>query len=156
MFDREWQSAHGILPGDRVVCMDLDSVVTSELDPLFMRADNFCILTGANAQNPCPYNGSLWMLRAGYRPEVWTDFSLDAAAKVEHFSFPDDQAWFAAKLPGVIGWRVGPQSGVYAFKKPQWPPGDNLPKDARLVVFPGWRDPSKFTHVPWVKEKWVA
>src|SRR6188768_1306801 len=81
MFDPEWQSTNGMQPGDRVVCMDLDSIVIKELDPLFNRADNFCILTGANSSNPCPYNGSLWMFRAGYRPDVWREFNLEAAAK---------------------------------------------------------------------------
>lgn len=136
--------------------MDLDSVVTGPLDPLFNRPDNFMILTGANAINPCPYNGSLWMLRAGYRPDVSSQFTLEAANQIPFYEFPDDQAWFAHKLPGVIGWKVGAPSGVYAFQKPGWPKGDELPKDARLVVFPGWRDPAKFTHLPWVRERWAA
>lgn len=156
MFDPQWQAKHGIKDNDRLVCADLDSIVTGPLDPLFNRPDNFCILTGANSSNPCPYNGSLWMLRAGYRPDVWSDFSLKAAAQVPHDKFPDDQAWFAHKLPGVVGWKAGPSSGVYAFHKPGWPKGDALPADARLVVFPGWRDPSKFTHLDWVREKWAA
>lgn len=156
MFDPAWQAKNGIKNGDRLVCIDLDSIVIRTLDPLFNRADNFTILTGANAANPCPYNGSLWMLRAGYRPDVWTDFSLEAAQKVPFYEFPDDQAWFAHKLPGLTGWKVGTSSGVYAFQKPGWPKGEALPADARLVVFPGWRDPGKFTHLPWVKERWVA
>lgn len=155
-FDPGWLESFGVFAGDRLVSMDLDSIVTGPLDPLFSRPDNFLILTGANAANPCPYNGSLWMVRAGYRPDVWSDFSLDAAAMVPHYEFPDDQAWFAHKLPGVTGWKVGTSSGVYAFQKPGWPKGEGLPADARLVVFPGWRDPSKFTHLPWVKANWVG
>jgi hypothetical protein len=154
VFDPAWQQHAGIETGDRVVCLDLDSVVTGGLDPLFDRDDPFVVLTGANASNPCPYNGSVWMLRAGHRPDVWHDFSLEAAARVPFYQFPDDQAWMAHKLPGVAGWPAGPASGVYAFKKPGWPKGDALPADARLVVFPGWRDPQKFTHLPWIKEHW--
>lgn len=155
MFDPAWQEAQGLARGDRVVCCDLDCIVTGPLDPLFDRLNNFTILTGANAANPCPYNGSLFMLRAGYRPDVWTDFSLEAAEKVPFYEFPDDQAWLAEKLRGVTGWKAGSASGVYAFQKPGWPKGtDDLPPDARLVVFPGWRDPSKFTHLPWVREHW--
>lgn len=155
MFDPAWQERRGIKPGDRAGCMDLDSIVTGELDALFNRAENFMILTGANAANPCPYNGSLWMLRAGYRPDVWSDFSLEAARKVPFYEFPDDQAWLAHKLPGVVGWKVGAPSGVYAFQKPGWPDKSlELPKDARLVAFPGKRDPGKFTHLPWVQEHW--
>jgi hypothetical protein len=154
MFDPEWQTEIGATEGDRLVCIDLDAIVTGPLDPLFSRAEPFLILLGANAVNPCPYNGSLWMLRTGYRPDVWTDFSLEAAGKVPFFEFPDDQAWFAHKLPNENGWQVGKRSGVYAFKKPGWETGTELPEDARLVCFPGYRDPSHFTHLKWVQEHW--
>jgi hypothetical protein len=156
MFDVEWQRANGIEDGDRIVCVDLDVVITGSLDPLFLRPERFLILLGVNASNPCPYNGSLWMFRAGYRPDVWLDFSIEAASAVEHYEFPDDQAWLAHKLPGAPGWKAGAQSGVYAFKKPGWPKGEDLPDDARMVVFPGWRDPAKFAHLGWVKRHWLC
>lgn len=154
LFDPEWQAEHAIAEGDRIASIDLDVVATGDLYPTFYRPENFMIVTGANAANPCPYNGSLWMLRAGYRPDVWSDFSLEAASKVPFYEFPDDQAWFAHKLPGVTGWKVGSPSGIYAFQKPGWPKGDDLPNDARLVVFPGWRSPERFKHLQWVKENW--
>lgn len=154
MFDPAWQRKHGVQPGDRIVCMDLDAVVTGPLDALFAQPDPFAILQGANSSNPCPYNGSVWMLDAGYRPDVWTGFSLEAAALVPHYEFPDDQAWFAQRLPYARSWKVGPASGIYAFQKPGWPKGAELPADARLVVFPGWRDPVTFAHLPWVREHW--
>lgn len=154
LFDEVWQRDIGIKEGDRIVNVDLDVIATGNLDPLFCRPDTFSILTGANAQNPCPYNGSIFMLRGGEHANVWGDFTLAELAKVPYFEFPDDQAWFAHKLPGFVGWKVGPQSGIYAFQKPEWPNGDALPKDARLVVFPGWRDPRKFAHLDWVKASW--
>lgn len=155
MFDLVWQKLNNM--HERIACTDLDVVVTGDLDPLFSRSENFVILQGANAANPCPFNGSVWMLRAGYRPDVWTDFSLEAAAKTKHYEFPDDQGWFWHKLPNAAGWNAGSQSGIYAFQKPGWPAGsDDQPTDARLVVFPGWRAPDKFTHLPWVRKHWVC
>jgi hypothetical protein len=153
-FDPYWQAEQGFMPGDRIVCMDLDLVVTGSLDGLFDRPEPFVILTGVNSSNPCPYNGSLWMLRAGYRADVWGDFSLEAAAKVPFDSFPDDQAWMAAKLPDAGAF--GPETGVYGFHKPGWPKGEHLPKGARIVAFPGWRDPVGFQHLDWVKQHWRA
>jgi hypothetical protein len=156
MFDRDWQFAREIAPEERIGCIDLDCVVTGPLDPLFDRPESFVILQGANAANPCPVNGSLMMLRGAAHQDVWSDFSLEAARQVPFHEFPDDQGWIAHKLPGCAGWQAGPESGVYAFKKPGWPKGDDLPKDARLVVFPGWRDPAKFEHLGWVKRNWAA
>jgi hypothetical protein len=138
------------------VCIDLDTVITGPLDGLFDRPENFIILQGANASNPCPFNGSLMMLRAGARPDVWRDFSLKAAGSVPFFEFPDDQGWLWHKIPDAAGWKAGSESGVYAFQKPGWPKDDRLPADAKIVAFPGWRDPSKFANEPWVRQHWAA
>jgi hypothetical protein len=151
-FSPEWQAEQGIAPGDLIVNLDLDLIVTGPLDGLFDPAADFTILQGVNATNPCPYNGSVWALRAGYRPDVWSDFTLDAAARVPFYAFPDDQAWFADRMPGAAA--IGPAQGVYAFKKPGWPRGVDLPDGARIVAFPGHRDPAQFTWVPWVAEAW--
>jgi hypothetical protein len=154
MFDPAWQERHGIAPGDRVVNLDLDMVVTGALDPLFDREDDFTILQGINTTNPCPYNGSIWMLRAGARPDVWSDFSLEnyAKFKVPVHAFPDDQGWFHTLMPTAGAW--GPKDGVYGFRKKHWPSGEALPEGARIVAFPGWRDPSKFEHLDWVQSNW--
>lgn len=152
-FDREWQRANGIGTDERIVVLDLDLVVTGNLDEVFDRPEPFTILQGVHTANPCPYNGSVWMLRAGYRPDVWEDFSLEAAGKVPHYIFPEDQAWFAAKMPDAAAF--GPEQGVYAFWKPGWPAGTSLPKNARIVAFPGARDPSQFAHLDWMKRHWV-
>lgn len=154
MFDPEWQERHGIT--GRLVCIDLDTVVTGPLDELFDRPEPFNILLGGNSSNPCRVNGSMMMLRAGAHPEVWRGFSLKNAFAVPSFSFPDDQGWIAAQLPKCSGWKVGSESGAYCFQKPGWPKGDDLPKDARIVAFPGWRDPAKFQHLDWVKRNWVG
>lgn len=154
MFDQKWQFAYGIRRGERVVCIDLDVVVTGKLDALFDRDESFVILKGANAVNPNPFNGSLWMLRAGYRPDIWWDFSIEAAQKFPFHEFADDQAWFHAMMPDAAVWDCGPGSGVWSFQKRGWPKDDRLPPDARLVAFPGRRDPSQFTHLDWVKQNW--
>lgn len=156
LFDPKWQAANGIKEGDRIVSVDLDMVITGPLDDLFAIPDPFAILLNANLSNPCRYNGSVFSLVAGYRPDVWSDFSLKAVSRVPYAEFPDDQAWFAHELPGATSWEVGSESGVFAFQKGRWPKGDDLPEGAKIVAFPGWRDPSRFTHLDWVKEHWAA
>jgi hypothetical protein len=153
MFNPAWQSSGVFAGARRFVCMDLDTVITGPLDPLFQGGEPFQILQGANSTNPCPYNGSLWTVNKYYRPDVYRDFSMEAAARVPHWQFPDDQAWFAHHLPDAAGWRSGTR-GVYAFQKPGWPSGEALPADARIVVFPGWRSPEKFKRLQWVRDNW--
>lgn len=158
MFDQAWQKAHqiGYSSDDRLACIDLDVVITGQLDTIFNHLElSFAIVQGANSSNPCPYNGSLFMLQPGVHQDVWLDFSLEAAKKIPFYEFPDDQGWLAHKIPGAPMWQVGPGSGIYAFQKPGWPKGDALPADAKLVVFPGWRSPNKFKHLPWIKKHWT-
>lgn len=154
MFDPEWQAEHNIEPGDRIVLCDLDVVITGGLDVVFDRDEDFVILQGANASNPCPYNGSLQLLKAGTHSDVWSDFSTDAVNRVSWYDFPDDQAWLAAKIPNAAGWKAGKESGVYAFQKPGWPNGVALPPEARIVCFPGWRDPARFDQLQWIRKHW--
>ena len=152
MFDPAWQRRHGL--EGRFVVLDLDLIVTGDLGPMFEGDEPFRILQGVNASNPCPFNGSVWRLDVGHRPDVWTEFGLEAAAKVPHDKFPDDQAWFAHMMPDAGAF--GPKDGVYAFQKPGWPRGEALPRNARIVAFPGWRDPVGFKHLDWVKEHWMG
>jgi hypothetical protein len=154
MFDPVWQKLTQI--HDRLVCLDLDVVITGPLDPLFDRSEFFVILQGANAVNPNPYNGSVMMLKADSHPEVWSGFSLEAAGNNPFHEFPDDQGWIHHKISNAAGWKTGAESGIYAFRKPGWPKGNTLPSGARIVAFPGHRDPSQFTHLDWVKEHWIS
>jgi len=154
MFDPAWQEKYG-LTNARILCLDLDLVVTGPLDPLVEIEEPFGILQGANASNPCPYNGSVILLDAGFAPQVWRDFSIEAVRRLPFFEFPDDQGWLAHKVPGAWHWKVGRESGIYAFQKPGWPSGTSLPPGARIVAFPGRRDPAQFTHLHWVQEHWL-
>lgn len=155
MFDPAWQQCHGIVNDDRIVCLDLDTIICGPLDPLFDRPEKFLILRGCNTINPCPYNGSVMMLRAGCLSHIWSEFSLEAAKHIPQHEFSDDQGWLWHKMPICEGWDVGRASGIYAFKKVGWPSGNELPRDARMVVFPGWRDPSRVEHLPWVQMHWI-
>lgn len=150
-FDPEWQASHGIKRGDKILCLDLDLVVTGSIDHLADREEPFTILQGVNAANPNPYNGSVWMLRAGYRPDVFSGFSFARAEKVPFYAFPDDQAWFHHHMPSAGAY--GPKSGVYGYQKPGWPGGTDLPGNACIVAFFGNRDPKDYD-MSWLREHW--
>ncbi len=155
MFDRVWQERLGAVKGDHIVCMDLDSVIVGDLIRLFAGNDEFRIMQDFNTTNPCPFNGSLWMFRAGERHDVWDDFNVDAyaARNVPVHAIPDDQGWLHHKFPDAKAYT--PDDGVYAFKKRGWLGGEKwaLPANARIVVFPG-RSPEKYQALDWVREHW--
>lgn len=154
LFDPKFQDEIGAT--DKIVNIDLDVVVTGELDYLFETNATFKILSGANAANPCPYNGSIFMLRKGAHQDVIDKFSTDVAKEIPFMEFPDDQAWFHHMMPNAETWPVA-GSGIYAFEKPGWPRRSvELPKNAVLVVFPGWRHPSLFRDIPWIYENWTV
>lgn len=154
MFDPGWQQHYGL--EGKIISLDLDVVITGEIDQLFAGDASFKILHGANAANPCPFNASVMMLRSGEHAHVWNDFSDKAVAKIPYYEFPDDQGWIWHKLPQADGWRVGAASGIYAFQKPGWPPGTvALPDDARIVTFIGARKPQQFMHLPWIQKYWI-
>jgi hypothetical protein len=156
MFDPGWQDRHGIIT--RLLCLDLDVVVVGPLDPLLARQEPLLVLRGANMSNPCPLNCSILALRHWAHPELWWDLTPERVASIPHHEFPDDQGWLWHRMPDTPGWELGPTSGVWAMGKGRgdaaWPRSNELPVGARLVAFPGHRDPRQFTHLPWVAQHW--
>jgi hypothetical protein len=86
--------------GERFVCMDLDCVIGGPLDPLFDRPEDLVLFKGTAPDRP--YNGSLMLIRAGCRPDVYEKFNQAAASKANEKFVGSDQAWLAH----VLGWRV--------------------------------------------------
>ncbi len=151
IFSKEMQEQMGAVKGDRIVNIDVDAVITGNIDPLFNGDDEFRILQHINSTNPNPYNGSLWQFRAGERHDVWDEFSLEAAFKVKYHAIPDDQGWLWSRFPNAAAYTR--EDGVYGFKKRGWETGKELPANARVVVFPG-RSPEKYKELDWVERHW--
>jgi hypothetical protein len=116
--------------GDRFVCMDLDVVIGGGLDPLFDRDDDLVIYNGTSPDRP--YNGSMMMLRAGCRPQVYEEFTEARAIEAGEQFTGSDQAWLAHILGfGEATW--GDTDGVYWYGSRYQ---RNRP-NARLLFFPG-------------------
>lgn len=139
--------------GERFVSMDLDTVITGDITPLFDRTEDFVIW---REQDPRSfYNGSLMMLTAGARPQVWNTFNpkrSPAAAKAAG-RFGSDQGWLSHCLgKGEATW--GKEDGVYSYRVDIAPNDGILPKDARVVHCHGGQDPwgRDMSKLDWVKE----
>lgn len=132
--------------GERFVCMDLDCVVSGPLDPLFDTDANFKIYRGTVPGRL--YNGSMMLIRAGSRPQVYNTFSIEGATEAGAKHIGSDQAWIAHCLgAGEATW--GPEDGVN-----WWGATNRTDKEqSRVVFFPG-------TIKPWDiiaegKDRWV-
>lgn len=131
--------------GARFVNMDLDCVVTGSLDPLFDRDDDFIMYRGTSQTRP--YNGSMMLMTAGARSQVYTDFTPEGAAEAGQRFVGSDQAWISHRLgPGEATW--GPEHGVYWWKQMR-----NV-REPRLVFFPGNLKP--WTIAETDADKWVV
>lgn len=139
--------------GTRFVSMDLDTVITGDLAPLFDRSEDFVIWGETNPRSW--YNGSLWMMTAGARPQVWHEFnprtSPHQAKRAGRFG--SDQGWISYCLgKGEATWSKA--HGVYSYRVHLKPKGSPLPENARIVNFHGEHDPwdADMQRIPWVAE----
>lgn len=79
--------------GDRFVCMDLDCVIGDNLDPLFDRPDDLVLFKGTVENRP--YNGSMMLIQAGCRPQVFESFDQAGAQEASQLFVGSDQSWLA-------------------------------------------------------------
>jgi hypothetical protein len=139
MFRRDAASVFG----ERFVCMDLDCVIGGPLDPLFDRPDDFVVFNGTAEGRP--YNGSMMMLRAGCRPQVYEKFSETGAIESGRKFVGSDQAWLAYILgPNEKTWSEA--DGAYFW-------GPSYRRQSRKVAptvlfFPGKMKPWLIAHAP--------
>lgn len=140
--------------GQRIVMLDLDTVVTGDLRPLWDRPEDFIIWGDTNRANP--YNGSMVLFTAGARPQLWESFDpvISPQQSRGRGFFGSDQAWIAVCLgPNECKWtRV---DGVYSFRNEILHNRRGLPPSARIVFFHGRYDPwdaETLRLAPWVRE----
>lgn len=147
--------------GKRILSLDLDMVIVDDITPLIDRPED-CVLfhnpNYADGGRRAFYQGSIQLMTAGSRPQVWSEFFLPTMRHRINRRFGGfEQAWLSECLPwneahwshedGIYGaGRIGDWSDKTVVR--------DLPANARIVVFPGAREPSQ-AHVkekfPWVE-----
>jgi len=146
----------GEMFGPRLVSIDLDSVIVGNIVPLFDRPEDFVIWGESDFPHTTPYCGSLWMLRTGTRPQVWTQFDEATSPQkaIRAGCRGSDQGWLSYVLgPKEATW--GRKDGVYSFRKDITKrKGMTLPENAVLTCWHGKVDPwsYKAQQIPWVRQ----
>jgi hypothetical protein len=137
--------------GERFVCMDMDCVVSGPLDPLFETDADFKMYRGTAPGRF--YNGSMMLMNAGARPQVYDRFNATEAAEAGRKFIGSDQAWISHVLgPGEQTW--GPEDGVRWWNRQR---RETMPADIRLMFFPGYFKPWQFAEGSldeWVSERY--
>ena len=146
------------LIGPRLVTMDLDAVITADMAPVWDRPEDIVLWAGTAGKNP--YNGSMILLRAGARPQVWEQFDAVASPLLARSQgyLGSDQAWLATCL-GANEARWTEADGVYSWRMKLRFNRGRLPSGARCVFFHGnadpWQDWTQ-SQAPWIRTHWHA
>lgn len=139
--------------GERIVWLDLDTVITGDLGPIWSRTEDFIAWGDTNRSNP--YNGSMVMFTAGARPQLWENFHPLVSPQQSRGMgfFGSDQAWMAVCLGrNEAKWTA--RDGVLSFRN-EVMARRALPMGARIVFFHGRYDPWEAQTqrmAPWIRE----
>lgn len=138
--------------GDRFVSLDLDCVIVDDLRPLWNRPEPFVGWAGTHAKNR--YNGSMLLMTAGARPQVWTAFNPHTSPRMASRAgfYGTDQAWISFVL-GTREARWTDVDGVVSYRLHVGPAGGRLPANARICFFNGKTDPwdGDMMRLEWVR-----
>jgi len=153
--------------GDKFVCIDLDCVITGNLDRLFTLQDDFIIndypIEKYKHATHQYYNGGLFMMTAGSRAKVWNRFNENPQeiisqinARNEGKEKPELVGSDQAVITHILGKGekvFNEEMGIYDFML--LPDKNQPPENAKIILFAGQRDPSQLRNrYKWIKDLW--
>lgn len=140
--------------GKRIICIDIDVIVTGDITHLARKDASFVGWSSARfGWNKIA--GGLYGLVPGSHTDVWTDFDPDRSPKIAAAAGNNgsDQAWMSYKLyPPAQVW--GDEDGIM---KINWV-GQHYPLDRARLIFtngqnPPWSPPLQKKY-PWILKYW--
>lgn len=160
IYDPATQSAMSIAPGDRVLSIDVDTVITGDIRMIVQTPGRFVGWELCNHAGDMVFNGSLQLFTAGDWVDIWTEFNKDplaarAAAAARGFR-GSDQAWITHKVKdkeGSVGLKWPNVSSYPLQNKVQ----GILRPDNRIIFFHGSQKPWDAiarSQTPWIQRYW--
>ena len=143
--------------GERFVSMDLDCVIVGDMTPLWERDEDFVIWGDTGPRTL--YNGSMFLMTAGARPQVWERFNPESSPMTSKSAgfWGSDQGWISYCLgKGEATWAY--KDGVISYRNHVMPSDGRLPEHARVVFLHGHNDPWTPTvqqRHRWLREAYV-
>lgn len=139
--------------GERIFYLDLDAAIVRNIDTITQWGEPLVLLKNANYGRPgrTRFETGMIMLLAGARPDIYEDFGADCDEERRKQGLnTTDQWWISARLSERTpswDWRDGVLNASLIG-------GPDLPAHARIVLFPGNRQPSwakTQKDFPWLK-----
>jgi len=156
-----WREDIADIIGERIGYIDLDCVITRSLDSIFNRTEDVVLWRNPNygMNRRARYNTSIILLDAGARPHLYDKFNPDKhPRRLRKIWGGTDQAWVSSQLSVTDEAYWTSDDGVYGagrLKDIVPGAGTELPQNARIVFFPGPREPGmpeiQKIH-PWIKD----
>lgn len=134
--------------GPRILSIDLDCVILSDITLLFDEDVNF---KAWNMQG-VPYQGGLVLHRPGTMTEVWDKFNPISSPRRAAGYIGSDQAWMSYIIPAGRPVWTPRKDHVYSYKAHirKYP---ELIEKARIVFFHGVPKPHD-VDAKWIKQHW--
>jgi hypothetical protein len=158
LYDPETQKYLGIDRGDRIMGIDLDTLITGHLRDIVRLEGRYIGWQLKGAQHPKVFNGSLQIFTAGDLEHVWKDFNPATSPKAALAAGfrGSDQAWLSFQLVGKPG-SVGLEWPEVASYPLQNRIQGILKRETKIIFFHGsekpWSPNARF-HTPWIERYW--
>lgn len=152
----------GEILGNRFACLDIDMVITSNIDSLLSNEADFVYYRAPGPDGKGGrLNGGMFMMNAGCRSFVWDEFNTNPKQSIDlsksalnKWPAGTDQAWMNYRLNIDFESYWGTTDGIYDMRQHFIETGRvDLPDNCKIVMWPGPRDPSQ---PEWHKKyKWI-
>lgn len=137
--------------GERVVSIDLDTLIQNDISHLFETEPDYRAVAGVSSR----YNGGMWELRTGTNRQVWDTLvgtphhqivnTILDAKRLGYHANGSDQAWMSIQIPDGEFWDES--DGVYHYSEYKYADRRKDLKDADMICFAGnikpWDDECK-------------
>jgi len=125
--------------GERLLYLDLDVVITNNIDVLLTYDSDFAIMDNDYVPG---FNTSVFLLKTGSRPEIRDDFNADVMEK-----YDGDQDWVATMAPDAELW---PPMWCVPFRLRA---AQSVPENTKVVAFSGRPNPGDYP-ANWISDYW--
>ena len=152
----------GDLIGGRFICMDLDMVIVDDISKLLDRKEEFVYYRMRNADGKgWRMNNGMYMMEPGSRKEIWETFSKNPSRVMANRVGPGTDQGVTNSLLNLkkeANWSQ--RRGIYDMRLDFLVTGKkDLPHDAKIVMFPGPRDPENNNlkaHFKWIESNYCV